>query len=158
MKQYLLLAALTVSLGACQETDSNEDATPVAIEAQFSQDFTLSYRQQAILPTVIQPELTIELVDLQYSICPKNARCFGANFAFPILAVTDAQGQTQQLKMPVNHTTGLRYGSFVDTTSVRANGRRYLLQYTEWSVKSDCDQPEKKDLSVALRITKQTVN
>lgn len=154
MQQSLLFAALVVVLGACQKSENDEDVTPATIESEFSQDFTLGYRQRALLPAATQPELTVELTDLQYSICPKNARCFGANFVFPILAITDAQGQTQQVKMPANHTTGLRYGPFVDTTSIRANGRRYLLQYTEWRVKADCEQPEKKDLSVALRISK----
>lgn len=156
MKQSLLFAALVVNLSACQKSDNNEDVTPAAIESKFSQDFTLGYRQQAMLPTATQPELTVELTDLQYSICPKNARCFGANFVFPILAITDAQGQTHQIKMPVNHTTGLRNGSFVDTTSIRANGRLYLLQYTDWAVRAGCDQPERKDLSVDLRIIKSS--
>ncbi|WBA43474.1 hypothetical protein [Hymenobacter canadensis] len=159
MKQSLLFAALVVGLGACQKSDNNEDATPAAMEAAFSQDFTLSYRQQALLPTVAQPELTVELADLQYSICPKNARCFTANFVFPLLAITDAQGRTQQLKMPVNNTTGLQTGAFIDTASVRANGRRYLVQYTSWQAKeTDRNYAEKQDLSVKLRITKPAGN
>lgn len=155
LKQSLLFAALILSLGACQKSDNQDDVTPAAITSAFSQDFTLSYWQQAMLPAATQPELTVALTDLHYSICPKNARCFTANSVFPLLAITDAQGQMQQLKMPLNHTTGLQTGAFIDTASVRANGRRYLVQYTSWQAQeTDRNYAEKQGLSVELRITR----
>lgn len=156
MKKYLLLAVISLSLGACQKAD--EEVIPNAITSAFDQDFTLNYRQQALLPSSSQPELTIRLADLQYNFCPKDVICcFMPNSVAPIFNVTDEQGQTQEVKLPI-YSLNRNYPNWIDTISVRANGRRYILYHTKYNVKEGNDQPEKKDISVDLRITKPVVN
>ena len=156
MRKYLLLAVSGLSLTACQKAD--EDVTPSAIISAFNQDFTLNYRQQALLPSASQPELTIGLADLQYNFCPKDVICcFVPNSAAPIFNVTDEQGQTQEVKLPI-YGMNRNYPNWMDTISVRANGRRYVVYYTKYDVKEGTDQPEKKDISIELRITKPVLN
>ncbi|HEX8425318.1 hypothetical protein [Hymenobacter sp.] len=154
MKKYLLATAIGLSLAACSKAD-DEDVTPIAITSAFDQNFSLNYRQQASLPSSSQPELTVAVEELDYTFCPKNAYCILADFANPTLGVTDRGGQTQQVKflMPGRTTN---YPDWMDTTSVRANGKRYVFYYIMYNVKAGCDNPGKEDISVKLRITEPT--
>lgn len=152
MKKYLLLFTTGLSLAACKTTDEIE-AVPIAIASAFDQNFSLLYRQQAMLSTASQPELTVEVTDLNYAFCPRNAYCLVANFVAPTLSVTDAQGKTQQLRLPI-HQERPYTPVWIDTASVRANNQRYVFYYTEWTVDDARDQPGKKDITVTLRVTK----
>ncbi|MBX0289131.1 hypothetical protein K3G63_01705 [Hymenobacter sp. HSC-4F20] len=152
MKKYSLPLVLSLTLAACQNRDAT-DAQPAAVAAGFNQEFSLQYRQQAALPATDQVELFVTVADLDYSFCPPNARCFIADFVALTLSVRDKQGQTQQVAMPL-HTTGARNPAWIDTTSVRANGQRYVIYYHRWSVVENVPHPQKKDITVVLRITK----
>ncbi|MFD2720728.1 hypothetical protein ACFST9_18550 [Hymenobacter monticola] len=147
MSKHFLFAALSLSLFACKKNDAE---SPAAVAAGFSQDFALLYRQQASLPQPAQPELTITVTDLQFSICPRNANCFMADYARPTLRITDAQGGTQQLTMPV--ILGSRSADWIDTTSVRANGRRYVLTYLKWQVPGDYHAATKENIKLTFRV------
>ncbi|UOQ64689.1 hypothetical protein [Hymenobacter volaticus] len=157
MRKYLLLAALGLSVVACSKTD--EEVGPTAIAVPFNEDFSLSYRQQAVLPSSNQPELTVSLTDMQLSFCHKGAICcFGPSYpVYPTFLVTDAQGQSQEVKFPANQI-GTYNTNWLDTTSVRANGQRYLLYYLKYNLKAEKDQPAKKDVMVTLRVTKPIQN
>ena len=152
MIKHLLLLSTALGLAACGTTDKYE-AVPTPIVADFDQEFTLNYRQQALLSAAIQPELTVEVTDIQYKLCPKDILCFTPNFVTPTLRVTDAQGNTQQLKMSVNLERAYM-PNWLDTTSVRANGRRYAFHYIKWEVDQMRDQPGKKDITVTFRVVK----
>ncbi|MBC6609843.1 hypothetical protein H8B15_02850 [Hymenobacter sp. BT507] len=152
MKKHLLLFGAALSLTACYTTDEGE-AIPSSIVADFDQEFTLNYQQQARLDAASQPELIVEVTDMQYKICPKNVICFSPDVVAPTLRITDAQGNTQQMKVPVD-SRPLYTPKWIDTTSVRANGRRYMLYYTQWEVDQMRDKPGKKDIAITLRITK----
>lgn len=152
MKQYVTIGTLTLALLSCKKEEGEPDMT-LPIAAGFNQDFALYYRQQAALPASSRPELTVEVAELRYFICPKNARCFAADFAVPTLRIIDAQGQPQQLVIPAN-TFGHRTSEWIDTASFRANGRRYLMTYLSWKVKGDYQSATGEDISVALRVTK----
>ncbi|MFD2787543.1 hypothetical protein [Hymenobacter rubripertinctus] len=151
MKHYLLAAALLPALAACHNSDK-DDAAPAAIAAGFSQDFALHYRQQATLPTAQAPELTVLVEDLQFSICPKNTNCLLPDFAAPTLAITAADGSTQQLKLPRDFSRDMR-PAWIDTAGVRANGRRYVVYYRNWSFDAaKQDNPQKQDFTISLRV------
>jgi hypothetical protein len=147
MKQHLTIGALALGLLSCKK----DDATPITTD--FNQKFSLYYRQQAALPTASPPELSLEVTELRYTICPKNANCFVADFAAPTLRITDAQGQSQQVTIPAN-TFGNRTPDWIDTASFRANGRRYLLTYVDWKAKGDYHSAKREDIFVELRVTK----
>ncbi len=154
MSKRLLLAVLGLSLAACQRADEENDIVPAAVATTFDQDFSLNYRQQATVSSASsQPELTVAVADLNYKFCPKNAYCFTADFVNPTLSVTDEQGQTQEVKLSMRRMTG-NYPAWSDTASVRANGRRYMFYYIIYDVKAGCDNPEKKDISIALRVSR----
>ncbi|SHJ29323.1 hypothetical protein SAMN02745146_2787 [Hymenobacter daecheongensis DSM 21074] len=156
MKKHLLLSALSLSLLACEKADRENDVIPASITTAFNQDFALSYRQQATLPAATNPELTVAVSAMQYSFCPKDVICcFVPNFVDPTLTITDAQGQSQQVKLPANQPRNYN-PTWIDTISVRANGQRYVVYYTKWDVKPGCDQPGIKDISVRLRVLKPT--
>lgn len=156
MPKHLLLATFGLIVFSCTKAD--EDVMPSAITSTFDQDFVLSYRQQALLSSSSQPELTVGLADLQYKFCPKDVICcFMPNSVAPTFNVTDEQGQTQEVKLPM-YSMNRNYPSWLDTISVRANGRRYLVYYIKYDVKEGTDQPEKKDILIGLRITKPVVN
>ncbi|UOQ81466.1 hypothetical protein [Hymenobacter sp. 5414T-23] len=126
---------------------------PATVNSAFDQEFALNYRQQAFLPSTNQPELTVEATELSYAFCPRNARCLIPDYVWPTLTVTDAQGLTQQIKLPANQERTYTAG-WIDTTSVRANGRRYLLYYLNWQVQPGNDAPQKKDITTRYRISK----
>ena len=147
MKQHLTIGALALGLLSCKK----DDATPITTD--FNQKFSLYYRQQAALPTASPPELSLEVTELRYTICPKNANCLVADFAAPTLRITDAQGQSQQVTIPAN-TFGNRTPDWIDTASFRANGRRYLLTYVDWKAKGDYHSAKREDIFVELRVTK----
>ncbi|GGG57142.1 hypothetical protein [Hymenobacter glacieicola] len=153
MRNYILPLISTLALAACQSSDTATEAVPAAVVVGFDQEFSLYYRQQAKLPVTNSAELTVSVAELQYSFCPPNARCFVADFVAPTLSITDQRGQTQQVKMPVSQAR-TRAANWIDTTSVRANNRRYVLYYHRYIVAENVTQPQKKDLSVVLRITK----
>ena len=157
MRKYLLLAVLGSSIAACSKAEEENEVTPAAISAAFDQDFNLNYRQQAILSSASQTELTVVVEELHYTFCPKNANCFIGDFVNPTVNVTDMKGQTQEVKLSMHKTTS-NYPNWMDTTSVRANGNRYLLYYKEYDVEAGGDNPAKKDISVQLRITKPANN
>ncbi|TGD79584.1 hypothetical protein [Hymenobacter wooponensis] len=153
MKKYLLLVATSMSLLACDKNSGDTNVVPAAVSSTFDQEFTLNYRQQALLPSATRPELVVEATDLTYSFCPKNARCFVPDFVWPTLTITDAQGQTQQVKLPVNQERTYA-ADLLDSTSVRANGRRYVLYYLNWQVQQGNDDPQRKDIAMRYRIGK----
>lgn len=146
-----------MSLAACASSEKENDVVPKPITSSFNQDFSLNYQQQASLPLTGQTELTVTTTDLRYAICPKDSRCFTADFVWPTLSIVDAQGQTQEIQMPSNQQQVFST-SFLDTTSVRANGRRYVLQYTRYQVEIGDDTPQKKDISVVLRVIQPNAN
>ncbi len=149
MKHYLLAALLLAGLGGC----SSEETGPQTVTAAFSQDFSLRYRQSANLPTTVSPELTVAVSELAYSICPKNVNCVAPDYADPTLTITAANGQQQQLKLPVE---GIRPYSpaWIDTASVRANGRRYVVYYRSWAADRSKDTPGRADITINLRVEK----
>jgi hypothetical protein len=153
VKHYLFIGTLALSLFSCKKDDCADSAIPTSVTAGFNQDFRLYYRQQASLPASNPPELVLEVADLLYTICPKNANCFTPDFAVPTLRITDAQGQSQEVTIPTN-TFGHRTPAWIDTASFRANGRRYLLTYVDWKVKGDYSSGKREDISVGLRVTK----
>ena len=150
MKYYLLAASLLAVLGGCS---SKEDG-PQTVAAAFDQDFSLHYRQSASLPAAASaPELTIAVAELDYSICPKNVNCVAPDYAAPTLTITAANGQPQQLKLPVE---GIRPYSptWIDTASVRANGRRYVVYYRSWTADRSKDMPGRADITLNLRVAR----
>ncbi|WP_375417794.1 hypothetical protein [uncultured Hymenobacter sp.] len=158
MKKYLPLSVLGVSLAACQK-DNDKDVVPTSVTSAFDQKFTLRYQQQAMLPASAQPELTLELGDFNYTFCPENANCFMADFVSPTLNVTDERGQVQQLKLGLQAArfSYSNYPLWIDTASVRANGKRYLVYYQQYSVDTNLkrrEHAEKKHLAVELRVVK----
>lgn len=153
MKKHLYIGALSLFLSSCNKEDGENSAAPFPVTSGFDQTFPLHYRQSATLPLPNPPELTVEVTELRYAICPKNTNCFAPDFAAPTLRITDAQGQAQQVIIPDN-TFGNRTSAWIDTASFRANGRRYLLTYVDWEVDGDYQSAKKKDIFVELRITK----
>jgi len=154
-KYLLLLSLLGIGLASCSKTD---DQRP-AITTDFDQDFSLHHKQEAQLSTATNPELTLTLADLQYSICPPNANCAAPDLVSPTLRIADAAGQAQQLTLPL---TRIRQSNqnWVDTTYVRANGRRYLLTYRNWALtganapNSSEAYPGKANVAVVLRVAR----
>ncbi|MBT9394466.1 hypothetical protein KLP40_14940 [Hymenobacter sp. NST-14] len=153
MKHYLLAAALLPALAACHKSD-NDDAAPAPVAAEFNQDFALRYRQSATLPTAQTPELTLLVEDLQFSICPKNVNCFLPDFANPTLAIAAADGSTQQLQLARNIASPSS-PNWIDTASIRANGRRYVVYYKSWALDAGRqDSPRKQDFTLNFRVEK----
>ncbi|GAA4008121.1 hypothetical protein GCM10022408_20300 [Hymenobacter fastidiosus] len=158
LKKCLLLTVSGLSLLACQKTDEENDVAPAAVVAAFNAEFSLHYQQAARLPAATQPELTVEVTDLDYFFCPKDVLCcFVTSFVAPTLSVTDAQGRVQQVKLTANASREYT-PAWIDTTSVKANGQRYVLYYTKWNTGSRREQAGKKDVSVTLRVTKAAAN
>ncbi|WP_022824571.1 hypothetical protein [Hymenobacter norwichensis] len=157
MKSHLLITAALMSLGACTNGEKENDAVPATITTGFNQEFRLNYRQQANISSGLQTELTVKATDFRYAFCPRNANCFTADFVWPTLSIQDAQGQAQEMKLTSNPRV-VSGATLLDTTSIRANGQRYVLQYIIWDVAPNTDSPQKKDISVALRIIKPTTN
>ncbi|GAA4383169.1 hypothetical protein [Hymenobacter koreensis] len=156
MKSLLLFMAIGMGLVSCQKTTADPNATPKAIEAPFDQDFTLHYRQQAFLTSAQQPELTLRVAELDCSFCPEGVTCFAPSMAWPSLDVTDAQGQTRRVKLPANRVREYT-PAWLDTTSVVANGRRYLLTYAGWSVTRKLavrEMPHRADFALRFRVAK----
>ena len=148
MKSTLLLLALCgLGLTACKKDSS----APAAV--LFDQDYSYHFASEVRLPAVENPELTVTVADLSYSICPSNANCFLPDRISPTLRVADAAGQVQQLTLPVpgHQRTS---ADWIDTTAVRANGRRYLFYFSTWSTGGKRDNVQKKDITVTLRIMK----
>ncbi|TGE18935.1 hypothetical protein [Hymenobacter elongatus] len=164
MKKHLLLSVSALGLGlvACEKADEKVKnyVVPAPITATFNQDYDLNYQQVARLPTTATPELTVELADLQYTYCPADGcssnpslRCVVGTDVSPNLTVTDATGQVQQVRLPAN-SPAAGSPAWRDTTSIRANGQRYVLYYVKWKMLR-CD-PAKYDFSVVLRVSKPT--
>ncbi|WP_310395438.1 hypothetical protein [Hymenobacter sp.] len=151
MTKFLSLFALVLSLTACEKASPEPNAGPVI--SDFDQEFSLNYQQQARLRTANAPELAVTLAELEYTYCPENVFCFVGTFVAPSLNITDAQGQTQQLTLPLagNLTNS---AAFIDSASVLANSRRYVVYYTKWNIRNVKNYPEKQDISVQLRIVK----
>ncbi|PJJ60908.1 hypothetical protein [Hymenobacter chitinivorans] len=139
MKSTVLVLALALGLGACQKSTVDPQLPAPDFAVDFDKDFALHYRQQAFLPGTGSRELTIQLEDLNTTYCPEGLQCAVGPSAWPVLAITDAQGQSQQLRLPDGPQRSA-LGAWLDTTSIRANGRRYLLTYTVWDIDK---QPEK---------------
>lgn len=162
MKNYMLFLALGWSLTACEKADSEVKSKAVGTFA-FGQDFKLDYQQAAQAPAGSSAEgqaseLQITVDDIDFTYCPTvecsgnpTLRCAVGTTVLPTLLVLDAAGNRQQLRLPTNQ---LRVGNsnWLDTTSVRANGRRYLLHYVKWQLNA-CN-PRKQDFSIFLRVTK----
>ncbi|RFP63754.1 hypothetical protein D0N36_17625 [Hymenobacter lapidiphilus] len=145
----LLLLAL---LAAC--TSCGSEAEPKVVATAFGKDFDLHYRQSATMPSVASPELTVLVEDLQFSICPSNARCSVPDHVLPTLAISGHDGQTQLLKLPSSGRLIVN-SEYPDTTSVRANGRRYVVHYTSWKLAANKqDNPAKQDFTISLRVEK----
>ncbi|NVO85228.1 hypothetical protein [Hymenobacter terrestris] len=150
---YLLLALLLPLLAAACSTKYS-DAVPRTVVAAFYQDFTLQYSQTATLPQASQPELTVLVEELDYQICPKNARCSLPDLVSPTLAVTGVDGQTQLLKMPSAGQQQINSSLAADTVSIRANGRRYVVYYKNWGGDFDQDKPAREDFRLTFRVAK----
>ncbi|QNH63686.1 hypothetical protein [Hymenobacter sediminicola] len=157
MKNYLLLMSVGLGLLACQKSDQDAVASPKAISTAFGQDFTLAYQQSAHLPSTQQPELTINVADIKYTYCPPvscsnnpSLTCLVGTYVYPVLSIMDAAGRTQQVQLPANQPAATT-PAWLDTTSVRANGRRYLLHYVNWQLNT-CN-PQREDIAVTLRVT-----
>ncbi|SNC60746.1 hypothetical protein SAMN06265337_0324 [Hymenobacter gelipurpurascens] len=152
MKIAVLLLLTGLGLGGCQKFEVGPDLPPADIAAAFDSEFTLYYQQQAYLPAPAQPELAVRVEEVAYTYCPPGVMCFVGTAAWPTLRITDAQGQIQLL--PEAPRKVLIQG---DTLSVRANGRRYLLQYVQWELdeklKSD-EYPTKQQFALKFRLTK----
>ena len=151
MKKYSVLCLLGLSLGACNKTTT----APASAAPTFNQDFTLYPQQQAQLPNSSAAELTVTLTDLDFTYCPPAAACLVGTNVFPKLSITDAQGQSQQLALPLKRMR-IFSPDWVDSTTIRANGRRYLLYYRRWNVPTlpTGQIPQKKDISVILQVMK----
>ncbi|MCB2408765.1 hypothetical protein [Hymenobacter lucidus] len=141
MKSTLLFLIAALSLGACQKSTVDPAIAPQDFGIDFSRDFALHYQQQASLPTATSPELTVRLDEVKYSYCPEAVTCVVGSMAWPVLTITDAQGHKQQLSLP-HHGPRPYSAAWLDTTSVRANGRRYLLTYTLWEIERTLDKQE----------------
>lgn len=152
MKKCFLLCLLGLNLGACREAAPAPDG-PAA--ANFGQEFTLYPQQQAQAPATNAPELTVTLTDLDFTYCPPNVNCLVGTSVSPKLSITDARGQTQQLALPLARPRTPN-PAWIDSTTIRANGQRYLIYYHKWTIPSPPagQSPQKKDISVTLRITK----
>ena len=151
MTKHLSVFALALSLTACEKATPEPNSGPVT--ADFDQDFSLNYQQQARLRTANAPELAVTLADLQYTYCPENVYCFVGTFVAPALNITDAQGRTQQVTLP---RAGNRANStaFIDSASVLANSLRYVVYYTKWNIREVKNYPGKQDISIQLRVVK----
>lgn len=152
MKTRYYLPAALLLLAACNKSGS--DAGPKSVATGFGQDFTLQYRQEATLPPESKPELTVLLEELDYRICPKNARCFLPDLVSPTLAITAADGQTQRVLLPSSDQQQISSSLPPDTTSIRANGRRYVVYYKDWGGDYDRDKLAKKDFRLTFRLEK----
>ncbi|NVO31160.1 hypothetical protein [Hymenobacter lapidiphilus] len=149
---YLPMALLLPLLAACSSKDS--DAEPQGVVAAFDQDFTLQYRQSSSLPQVASSELTLRLDDLQFSICPSKANCLVPDHVQPTFTISGRDAQTQTLKLPSSGRLVVN-SQYPDTTSVRANGRRYILHFTGWNLAANKqDNPMKQDFTISLRVEK----
>lgn len=156
MKSTVLVFALALGLGACQKSTVDPQVPVPDFAVDFDKDFALHHRQQAFLSSTSSPELTIQLEDLTTTYCPEGLQCIVGPSAWPLLAITDGQGQTQQLRLPdgPQHSA---IGAWLDTTSIRANGRRYLLTYTVWDIDQQPDKgkiPAKQDWALWFNVTK----
>ncbi|MCC3152062.1 hypothetical protein [Hymenobacter sp. BT770] len=150
MQKHFLFALIGLGLFSCKKDNAGN---PTAVAAGFNQEFSLYLQQQASLPQLTQPELTIAVTDLRYAICPRNANCLIADYAVPTLRISDAQGGTQQLTIPENFS-GRKNSDWIDTASVRANGRRYLLTYVAWRVQGDYHAATKGNIQLTFRIAR----
>jgi hypothetical protein len=158
MKSTLLLLAGALSLGACQKSTVDPGITASDYRVDFDKDFALHYQQQATLPATGAAELAVRLDELAYSFCPEGLTCIAGPSAWPTLAITDAQGQTQSLKLPYDRPRP-NHVAWLDTSSIRANGRRYLLTYTVWEVDRTLakgEMPAKQDFALWFHVTKAT--
>lgn len=145
----LLLLPLLAIFASC-----NSEVEPQAVSSAFDQGFDLRYRQSATLPSVAPPELTVLVEDLQFSICPSNARCSVPDHVLPTLAISGRDGQTQLLKLPSSGRLFVN-SQYPDSASVRANGRRYVVYFTEWKLAAGKqDTPSKQDFTISLRVEK----
>ncbi|MCC2546553.1 hypothetical protein LJY25_08870 [Hymenobacter sp. BT175] len=156
MKVSTLALVALLGLGACQKSAVAPNVEHGDSTAVFDQEFALYYRQQAMLPAAAGPELTVQVEELYTSYCPEEARCIVSTAAWPTLRITDQQGQSQQVKLPANRPAVFT-PAFLDTTSVQANGRRYLLTYTRWNLDRTPPRggyPAKHDYTVSLRVSK----
>ncbi|KAA9327612.1 hypothetical protein F0P96_16670 [Hymenobacter busanensis] len=156
MKALLLVLPAALGLAACHKSSVEPETTFPAITAAFDQEFALHHRQQAQLPTAATPEVTVQMTELGYSYCPKDVYCVAPSMAWPTLAITDAQGRIQQLQLPRNAARP-NYPSWLDTASVQANGRRYLLTYSRWEVERQLasqEMPLKKDFVLWFRLSR----
>ena len=153
MKKYFFPCLLSLFLGACKNnTPAPYGDNPTQT---FNQEFTLKSQQQAQLLNLGTPELTVTLKDLDFTYCPPAAACFVGTNVFPKLTITDAQGQSQQLALPLARVRTFN-PAWIDTTNIRANGRRYLLYYRRWNLPALTagEIPQKKDISITLEVTK----
>lgn len=149
MKKYFLFSLFGLHLLACSK-DSSEPV-PATVTTAFGHEFDLRYQQQALLPALQSPELTVKLVDLQYAFCPKNTICFLPDRVFPTLDIYDAQQQTQQVKLALQLSN---QPNWIDSARVQANGRRYVVYFTKWHIDGTPNSPQKKDLVITLRVAK----
>lgn len=134
MKKVVLPLLAVLSLAGCQKATVEPEQAPADTQAVFEADFSLQYQQQAFLPGPNQPELTLRLEDLKYTFCPEGMMCFVGPSAWPELNVTDAQGRMQRVILPPFNAQRVPNAAWLDTTSVRANNRRYVLTYQRWEI------------------------
>ncbi|UOQ71400.1 hypothetical protein [Hymenobacter cellulosilyticus] len=136
------------------KTEAERSAADFAIG--FEQDFALHHQQQAFLPATTSPELTVRLDEAYTTYCPEGLQCIVGPSAWPKLAITDAQGQTQEVRLPKNRPSSNRV-TWLDTTNIKANGRRYLLTYTRWEIEQTPEKgkmPAKQAWALWFRVAK----
>lgn len=164
MKKYLLASVLGLSLTSCEKVDQGTNFGPAPTAAPLDQalqqtvfpafgwNFNLAFQQQAVFRSAGRTELTVTAADFAYSFCPSGAYCLIADYVNPTFNVKDAQGRLQVVSMTA--PSPAKSANWIDTTSVRANGRRYLLQFNSWSVKAGTTPRTKADISVSVRVSK----
>jgi hypothetical protein len=157
MPKALLPLLAVLSLAGCQKETPEPEQAPADTQAAFEVDFSLQHQQRAFLPGTAQPELTVQLTDLDYTFCPEGVYCVVGPSAWPKLSVTDAQGQSQQVVPPLFNPQRVPNAAWLDTMSVRANSRRYVLTYQRWEIVkplSRGENPGKSHFALWFRVNR----
>ncbi|WP_155832901.1 hypothetical protein [Hymenobacter swuensis] len=157
MKKAVLPILVVLSLTGCQKAAVEPEPAPADTQAAFEADFSLQHQQQAFLPGMTQPELTVRLEELKYTFCPEGLMCFVGPSAWPELNVTDAQGRTQRVVFTPFNAQRVPSTAWLDTTSVRANNRRYVFTYQRWQIVKPLGRgvyPGKSDFTLWFRINR----
>lgn len=154
MKSLLFVAFLLLSQHSGSQTPK---VGPAPVVAGFNTDFTLSYPREARLPSRTKPELVVAVANVQCNFCPPNAQCLLADFASPVLRITDAKGRAQTVALAFPRPRAYRRPGLLDSTDILANGRRYVLYYSGWQLRHPRSAhqgavPRKEDVLMVLHL------